>query len=473
MMAAIRDSGLAHLLSISGLHIGLVAGFLYASVRLALCLVPVIALRWPIQKWAAAVAVLGAGGYTLLSDATIPSQRAFIMVAVVFLGVICDRKAISMRLVGIAATAVLLLQPESLLGASFQMSFAAVVALVAAYESLRQERLHRLADGLLGRCLVYVALVALTTVVATAATAPYAVFHFQRFAVHSLPANLVAVPVTAIWIMPLGVGALLAMPLGLAEPFLVAAGWGVAVVIWIAEEVAAWPAAVLPLPAMPLAGLVCLTLGGLWLCLWRGRWRHGGTVAVLAGIASIALPAPPDVLIDAEAKVIGVRTPDGGLALSPTQAARLERASWVQQAGLSQPSPWPDLQAGAGTGGATESSGMRCDGSGCVLRAEGRTVALMRRIDAVEDDCRHADVVVSLVPLRGACLQPTVVIDRFDLWREGAHAIWLDEDGVRVATVNGLRGNRPWVLRPRPRERQGERQGDGRGEGQRAVQALR
>ncbi|MGZ8995635.1 MAG: ComEC/Rec2 family competence protein [Rhodospirillales bacterium] len=305
LMAAIRDSGLAHLLSISGLHIGLVATFLYGTIRLALCLLPRLALRWPIQKWAAGFAVLGAGGYTLLSDATIPSQRAFIMVAVVFLGVICDRKAISMRLVAIAATAVLLFQPESLLGASFQMSFAAVVALVAAYEALPRDRLHRLGDGMVARCLIYVALVALTTVVATAATAPFAIFHFQRFGVHSLPANLVAVPVTALWIMPLGVGALLAMPLGLAGPFLTAIGWGVGLVIWIAEEVASWPGAVLPLPAMPLAGLVAMTLGGAWLCLWRGRWRYGGAIAVAAGMASIALPTPPDLLIDADAKVVG------------------------------------------------------------------------------------------------------------------------------------------------------------------------
>ncbi|MCU0893372.1 MAG: ComEC family competence protein [Rhodospirillales bacterium] len=448
VMAAIRDSGLAHLLSISGLHIGLVAGFLYATMRLGLCLVPRLALGWPIQKWAAGVAVLGAGGYTLLSDATIPSQRAFLMVAVVFLGVICDRKAISMRLVAIAATAVLLAQPESLLGASFQMSFAAVVALIAAFDALYRKRVYRLGEGMLGRCLVYVALVALTTMVATAATAPYAIFHFQRFAVHSLPANLVAVPLTALWIMPFGVGALLAMPLGLAAPFLTAMGWGVTVVIGVAEEVASWPAAVAPLPAMPLAGLVGLTLGGLWLCLWRGRWRYAGIAALVAGMGSIALSAPPDILIDGGAKVIGVRTPDGRLALSPSRAARLEQASWLQQAGLDQPAPWPPP---AGEGSVAER--MRCDSLGCVFKANGKTVALMRRAEAMQDDCRRADVLVSLVPLHGACPRPVAVVDRFDLWREGAHALWLGDEGVRVLSVNGLRGNRPWVIRPQPRDR--------------------
>lgn len=449
VMQAIRDAGLAHLLAISGMNIGMVAIFLFSAVRLALCLVPAVALRWPVKKIAALAAAAGAGAYTLIAGAPIPTQRAFIMVAVVFLGVICNRKAISMRLVAVAAAAVLLFQPESLLGASFQLSFAAVVALVAAYDSEHPERLRRLGDGILARSLIYIVFVAATTLIATLATTPYAIFHFQRVALYGLAANLVAVPVTALWVMPLGVAALLTMPFGLAGPFLVAMGWGASVVIAVAEKVASWPAAVVPLPAMPLAGLIGLTLGGLWLCLWRGRWRFAGTAALLAGMGSIALSAPPDILIDAEAKVIGVRTADGGLALSPSRAARLEQESWLQQAGLGQPAPWPPP---AGEGSMEEP--MRCDGLGCVFRANGKTVALMRRPEAMQDDCRRADVLVSLVPLRGACPRPVAVVDRFDLWREGAHAIWLGDGGVRVLSVNGLRGNRPWVIRPKPRDRQ-------------------
>lgn len=223
-------------------------------------------------------------------------------------------------------------------------------------------------------------------------------------------------------------------------------GWGASVVIWVAEEVAAWPAAVAPVSALPLSGLVAVTLGGLWLCLWRGRWRYGGAVAVVAGLASVASPAPPDLLIDGSARLIGIRTADGRLALSPSRAAKFERASWLQQVGLRGAADWPE-----GTG----EEAMRCDVSGCVFQANGLRVALMQRLDAVQDDCRLADVVVSLVPLRGACQRPVVVVDRFDLWREGAHAIWLKGDKVRVETVNGVRGNRPWVLRPEAPDRQG------------------
>ncbi len=441
VLAAIRNAGLAHLLAISGLHIGLVAAFLFTALRTVLCLVPALALRRPIKKWAAVAALIGAGGYAVVAGATIPSQRAFIMVAVVFLGVVFDRQAISMRLVAVAATAVLLAQPESLLGASFQLSFAAVVALIAAYDFVQHRRLHDFGDGLLARGLTYLAFVALTTVVATIATAPFAVFHFQRLAVFGLPANLVSVPLMAMWIMPLGVAALLAMPLGLATPFLVAMGWGVGAVIAVAEEVAGWPGAIAVEPAMPLAGLAVLSFGGLWLCLWRGRWRHAGGMLIVVGWAGLAVARPPDILVDGRGRMIGVRTPDGGLAMSQTRGARFEQASWLRLSGLHDATPWSQATGGG-------NNFIRCDGSGCIVEIRDRTVALMLRADAAADDCRMADILISLVPVRGACPSPSVIVDRFDLWRNGAHAVWLDAGGVRVRSVNGLRGDRPWVLQP-------------------------
>ena len=141
LMNAIRDSGLAHLLAISGLHIGLVAAILFAGLRGIMALVPPLALRYPIKKWAALAAILGALAYALMAGATVPSQRAFLMVGLVLLAVVLDRRGLSMRLVAWAAVVILLLQPESLLGPSFQMSFAAVTALIAAYETARARRL--------------------------------------------------------------------------------------------------------------------------------------------------------------------------------------------------------------------------------------------------------------------------------------------------------------------------------------------
>ena len=204
VMAAVRDSGLAHLLAISGLHIGLVAGILFFGLRGALALVPPLALRYPIKKWAAAAAIPGAFAYALVAGATVPSQRAFLMIGLVLLAVLLDRRGLSMRTVAWAAVIILLLHPESLLGASFQLSFAAVTALIAGYEVVRGRR--RLGGNgppvIWRRILFYVGGVALTTLIAGAVTAPFAAYHFNRLAAYGLAANLIAVPVTALWIMP-------------------------------------------------------------------------------------------------------------------------------------------------------------------------------------------------------------------------------------------------------------------------------
>ncbi|MEE9545598.1 MAG: ComEC/Rec2 family competence protein, partial [Rhodospirillales bacterium] len=172
-ITAIRDAGLAHLLAISGLHVGLVAAILFVGLRGALALAPPLALRYPIKKWAAAAAIIGAFAYALLAGATVPTQRAFLMIGLVLLAVLFDRRGLSMRLVAWAAFVILLLTPESLLGASFQLSFAAVTALIAAYEVVRDRRRF----GNKGppkwprTALLYVAGVALTTVIAETATA--------------------------------------------------------------------------------------------------------------------------------------------------------------------------------------------------------------------------------------------------------------------------------------------------------------
>ncbi|MEE8213905.1 MAG: ComEC/Rec2 family competence protein, partial [Alphaproteobacteria bacterium] len=273
VLADMRDSGLAHLLAISGLHIGLVAGILFFGLRAALALVPKLALHYPIKKWAAAAALVGAFGYVLISGATVPTQRAFLMVCVVLLAVMVDRTAISMRLVAWAALIVLVMAPDSLLGPSFQMSFAAVIALVAAYEVLRGRfSAWRAEAGILRRAGLYLAGVGVTTIVATAATAPFAVYHFNRFAEYGLAANLAAVPLTALWIMPWAMAAFCLMPAGLETLALTPMGWGIEAVIGIARTVAGWPGSVRLVPAMPAAGLGLVAIGVLWLCLWQGRW---------------------------------------------------------------------------------------------------------------------------------------------------------------------------------------------------------
>jgi len=445
VLQAMRDSGLAHLLSISGLHIGLVAGILFFGLRSALALVPPLALARPIKKWAAAAALFGTFFYLLLSGAPVPTQRAFLMTGLVLVAVMLDRSAISMRLVAWAALVVLLLRPEALVGPSFQMSFAAVVALIAAYEATRAMRLARRAEaGAVRRVAQYVGDIAATSLIAAAATAPYVIFHFNRTADYGVAANMLAVPLTGFWIMPWAVVALLLMPFGLEAAALAPMGWGIEGVIAIARAVAAWPGAVQLVPAMPVAGLAFVTLGGLWLCLWQRPWRLLGLAGIVAGFATIALTRPPDVLVSEDGRLLAVGDPAGALLLSSRRVARFDAEIWLRQVGQAEPQTWP--REGYGAGGR-----LACDSLGCIYRVDGHVVALARGPAALAEDCRIADIVVSTEPVRRACPSASLVIDRFDLWRDGGHALWIDTDGVRVRSVRQTRGARPWVIVPQPR----------------------
>jgi competence protein ComEC len=436
-----RDSGMAHLLAISGLHIGLIAGIVFFGLRAVLALMAPLALRYPIKKIAAALAIIAALGYALVAGATVPTQRAFLMIGLVLVAVLFDRRGLSIRSVALAALVILVLQPESLLGASFQLSFAAVTGLIAVYEWF-----GRPVDGqgaanraAMGRPLRYLVGIAASTIIASTVTAPFAIYHFNRLAVFGLVANLGAVPITALWIMPWAVLSFLLMPVGLEGLALTPMGWGISAVIAIAETTASWPGAVTLLPAMPLVGLAAIVFGGFWLFLWQTPWRLAGLVPVLLGSLTLLATDPPDILIDDQGELLAVRLADGKMAFSSLRIGRFDREIWLRRAGQEEnPANWP--AEGVSAGGR-----LACDALGCIYRANGSTVALVRSEGALPEDCAVADAVVAAVPVRRRCPSADVLIDRFDLWRHGAHALWIDGNGIRAQSVNQARGDRPWV----------------------------
>ena len=441
-LTAMRDSGLAHLLAISGLHVGLVAGLLYFSLRAMLALVPWVALRYPIRKWAAAAAALGAFSYLMLTGATVPTQRAVLMISLALLAVVLDRTAFSPRMVAWAAIAVLAVTPEVLLSASFQMSFAAVFALIAGFEALRDRGTRFFGQrGPAARAGLYVGGVALTSLIAGLATAPFAVYHFNRIAWYGLAANLAAVPLTAMWIMPWAVVAFVLMPFGAERLALEPMGWGIEAMLSVAQGVAAWPGAISLVAAMPAEGLALLTLGGFWLCLWRRPWRLAGIVPLVIGALTVAGHPPPDVLASGDGRLFAIHTPEGEMLLSSGRVRRFDAEIWARQAGAADAESWP-------RSGTAADGRLRCDPLGCIYRAQGQVVALVQDGRALAEDCAIATVVISREPIRGqTCAGTPLVIDRFDLWREGGHAVWLSPDGVRVQSVADWRGQRPWTVR--------------------------
>jgi competence protein ComEC len=186
--------------------------------------------------------------------------------------------------------------------------------------------------------------------------------------------------------------------------------------------------------------LVLITMGGLWLFIWRRRVRLLGLAPIAVGVVFSVLARSPDILVSGDARLVALRAPSGGLAVWSAGGGKFETERWLLQAGEEEALPWPARDA-------TEDGGwLTCDPLGCLYRPPGHVVALVRQADALAEDCAVADLVVSLVPVRRACAG-TPVIDRFDLWRDGTHAVWLEAWGLRIESVRERQGDRPWVPR--------------------------
>ncbi|VAW05081.1 DNA internalization-related competence protein ComEC/Rec2 [hydrothermal vent metagenome] len=450
-----RSSGLAHLLAISGLHMGLLTGVAFFFSRFLLSRSEYLTLRYPVKKWAALIA-MGAGlVYVYLSGGAIPTVRAFIMVSILFMGILLDRKAISLRLVAIAAMVILVLTPEVLLSVSFQMSFAAVVALVAVYEK-RADWLASRPDRNVTRnwrqkMVFYVGAMLLTTLIAELAIAPFALFHFNKLVQYGLLANLLAMPVMAFWVMPWVVVYLVLAPFGLGAVALYPMSYGLEIIIHIAEVVSGTPGSYSLLPTMGLWPLVAMALGAIWFAIWRTQWRiHGLTVIIVGFIAALLTPQP-DILIDNGGRLIGVRNMDQDINLSSLRAGAMTRQRWAQRSGQEKAEKWPQKTGGRNTGGENDENWMSCDRLSCLYyprhKSRQTLIALIRDELALEEDCRNAQLVISLVPVNINCPSASLVIDKWDFYHKGGHALWLPEnsgDRIVIKTVAASRGNRPW-----------------------------
>ena len=432
----LRASGLAHLLAISGLHLGLVAGTVFATVRGAFLLRSGWSLRLPTKKIAAATALIAAFCYLFLAGATIPTQRAFLMTAIVLIAVLCDRQAISLRLVAIAAGLVLLLAPESVIGPSFQLSFAAVTALVAVYESWSGRGDPE--DSWPKRIGRYALLVMLTTVIAGLATAPFAIHHFGRIAHYSVLANVIAVPIVTFWVMPLGLIALLLMPFGLADGPLGLASFGVHSVLETAAFVAALPGATGLVPAFPAWGFVLIVAGGLWWAILRGTLRYPGALLLLIGLGSQAFVSLPSVVLDDSARQAGIVW-QNQLWIEAPRRDRFAQRVWSEKLAVPIGGGWRDLEA-------LPNSPMRCGPLGCIFaQPDGTSVAFVRDPRAVVEDCRTASVLRLPIHPHPALCQESLVFTPGRLRKSGATTLSRIGQGWEVDTVIEDRGSRPWT----------------------------
>jgi competence protein ComEC len=438
-------SSLAHVLAISGFHMAVVAGIAFFFIRAGLALMPTLAARRPIKKWAAASALVTAAFYLVLSGASISTQRAFIMVAIVLVGVMLDRPALTFRTLAIAAFGVLLLSPQAVVHPSFQMSFAAALALIAAYQYGLPGGVFWRADAdtsLGGRAALWgtreIAALILASLVAGLATTPYAAFHFHRVAPYGVLANLLAMPVVSAWVMPMGILGVLTLPLGFDAPFWHLMGQGIDWMIAVALWVTSLPGAVGHMHAFGTGPLLLGTAGLLLLCLLRTPLRWSG--AVLALIASLwALGAPrPDVLVAGDGRAAAIRGPDGRLALLASGRDNFVVKDWLAADGDGRDAKNRSLH-----------DGPVCDAVGCIGRlGDGRLASMAFKAEAFAEDCARAAVVVSAREAPNTCA--ATLIDR-NVWRaHGAVALRWDGRRFEETFARPPGTDRPWAPAVRP-----------------------
>jgi len=423
--AALRDSGLAHVLAIAGLHMALVGGGVFWLLRALLAAVPAIALRYPIKKWAAVAALLAGGFYLVISGAASPSVRAFVMLATAMCAVLLDRPALTMRSLALAAAILLCLRPESIVEPGFQMSFAAVAALIAVAEwehGSRRGVVWRYAHG-----------IAMTSLVGSIATLPFALFHFGRATHYAVLGNLIAMPVMGFWVMPCAALSVALMPFHAEGPALHAMGAGIDVMVAMGRWVSGLPGAVSQTAATPLSALVAVSLGGLWCVIWRTRRRWLGLGGVALGVVLAWTARAPDMLVAPDARTVAIRGDDGLLHFVQPPKDKFVAREWLRRDGDGR-----DIEDAVGM------PGLRCDGVGCAVKRGALTIAISRRLEALADDCARAQVLVSAID--AGCKGPAVLIDqRATQSGQGAAIMLLP---LRILTVRDWRGDRPWSLKP-------------------------
>ena len=447
---AMRDAGLSHLLSISGLHVSAVVGAAYLIALRLLALWPWLALRVRLPLVAAGAGAGAGVFYTLLTGAEVPTVRSCIGAVLVLAALALGREPLSMRMIAVAAFFVMLFWPEAVVGPSFQMSFAAVIAIVALQEaaSVRAFLAPR-EEGWSIRLARQLAMLLLTGVIIELAIMPIGLFHFHRAGIYGALANVVAIPLTTVVTMPLIALALLLDLVGAGEPAWWLTGKSIDLMLALAHWVAGQPGAVTTLPAMGRGSIALFVAGGLWLALWRGKARVWGLAPVMVALALLATIRAPDILISGDGRHVGIVEENGDLLVLREQKSEFVRDNLTELAGMDGElrllADWPGASCGRDFCTVTLRRG---DRDWHLLIGRGHDPVPERELAAA---CARVDIVISERWLPRSCRPAMLKADRRMLTRTGGLAI--DLLRLDVTTVAETQGEHGWwqVKEDRPR----------------------
>lgn len=432
----IRKAGLAHLLAISGMHLVLVTSIFFIFTRYLLLLFKRIHLKYNIKKIAAVVALLGGGGYLLISGAPISAQRAFIMTSLFLFSIIIGRQVTPIRCIAIAATIILIATPSAILTPSFQMSFAAATALVTFCSVLAQipKKYYNEHFPLPYKLTLYLAGIVSSSLIAGLATTPFAIYHFGNYSTYGMISNLIAIPLTTIIIMPLGVLSVLMSSLNLEYLPYVLMSYPIDIILNLSHYINSLPYSALNIGTIPNMAIAMIGAGGVWLCIWSNyRIKSIGILPIIIGIFITIYQHIPDIVIE-DRDIFAVRGEDN-LEIYNKKASKYSKKHWARL--------YNNLS--------NRHQKLNCDNDGCVYSKNNMLVAFSLHPNALIDDCKNADIVVNMTYQRiknyKTCDQPQEIINMLDIKRYGTHTITLKTSGeIAIENVSHFIGNRPWNI---------------------------
>ncbi len=441
---AMRDSGLTHLLSISGLHItAVVAAAMFIALRI-LALSPWLALRAPLLVISAGFGAAAGIGYTLLTGAEVPTVRSCIAAVLVLIGLAIGREAITLRLVATGALFVMFAWPESVIGASFQLSFAAITTIVALHDAPLVQRLtqRREEEGFWARFGRGLLSLLLTGIAVELVLAPIALFHFHKSGLYGALANIVAIPLTTFVIMPLEALALLFDAFGAGRPFWWLTGLALNGLLLLSHWVAAAPGAVASLPSVPNLAFGLTVAGGLWLLLWKSKARMWGLAPAIAGMMWAVMTPTPDLIVTGDGKHMAVRSENGDFALLRARAGDYVRDTMSEAIGADN--SFAELDRFSGANCSRDMCIVNLTRSGRDWRIAATRSAYRLPWEQLMETCKQVDIIISDRRLPASCSARWIKADAALLRQTGGLAINFDHASVR--TVKSAQDHHPWVL---------------------------
>ena len=420
LMVKIRNSGLAHLLSISGFHLSLASMIFFVSTRFILARSQYLALNFDLKKFAAIAAICGTYFYLKIAASPLPAQRAFVMVLLILLAMFVGEKINSRRAIMLGALCLILFNPYAVFNVSFQLSFAAILVLGSFYD-LRNSVQNL---NFLRRVFRYFLEIILLSILIQIATTPFLMRSFQNVALLGFIANVLAIPLTSFFVMPLGFLALFLMPIGLEKYALLAMEKGIFLIEKIAIFVTNLEYSNLTSPQLSSFGLVIAIIGLLLICLSKSHLRFLGIVVFLFSFVTIFYQKKPDILFDGKQKFFAIYD-ENGLAFSKNIKATKKREIWMKKMNE------VEFKVGG--------KDFLCDEEKCIIKKNQKFLVLLTR-NKISEICKNDfDVIVNLTAKYALpnCIAPDKIkIDNSDFYKKGGHFFYFSGEKILIKTTS-------------------------------------